>query len=66
MIVETDEAGNKRVRFLPVPAWETADAVERSCAAYDEAVREGADPLLIIPMFILNFLCIHLFNDGNG
>ena len=24
------------------------------------------DPLLLIPIFILDFLCIHPFNDGNG
>ena len=66
VIAETDEAGNKRVRFQPVHAWETADAMERSCKAFDEAVREGADPLLMIPMFILDFLCIHPFNEGNG
>lgn len=66
VIAETDEAGNKRVRFQPVHAWETADAMERSCKAFDEAVREGADPLLMIPIFILDFLCIHPFNDGNG
>lgn len=66
VIAQTDEPGNKRVRFHPVPAWETADAMERSCAAYDEAICEGADSLLIIPMFILDFLCIRPFNDGNG
>ena len=66
VIAETDEAGNKCVRFQPVHAWETADAMEQACKAFDEAVREGADPLLMIPMFILDFLCIHPFNDGNG
>ena len=66
VIAEEDAQGNKRVRFQPVPAWETAEAIEKACCAYDEAVREGADPLLIIPMFILDFLCIHPFNDGNG
>lgn len=24
------------------------------------------DPLILMPMFILDFLCIHPFNDGNG
>jgi len=45
---------------------ETADAIDMACRAYDEAVQSGADPLLMIPMFILDFLCIHPFNDGNG
>lgn len=28
--------------------------------------KEWADPLILIPCFILDFLCIHPFNDGNG
>ena len=63
---ETDAQGNRFIRFQPVPAWETAEAMEMACQAYDQAVQSGANPLLIIPMFILDFLCIHPFNDGNG
>ena len=66
VIVETDAQGNRFIRFQPVPAWETAEAMEMACQAYDQAVQSGANPLLIIPMFILDFLCIHPFNDGNG
>lgn len=66
VIAETDSAGNRFVRFQPVPAWETPEAINFACKAYDEAVQSGADPLLVIPMFILDFLCIHPFNDGNG
>ena len=66
VIAETDSAGNRFVRFQPVPAWETPEAIDFACKAYDEAVQSGADPLLVIPMFILDFLCIHPFNDGNG
>ena len=66
VIAETDADGNRFVRFQPVTAWETAEAVGLACKAYDEAVQGGADPLLLIPMFILDFLCIHPFNDGNG
>lgn len=66
VIAEEDAEGHKRVRFQPVPAWETPEAVEKACRAYEEAIQEGADPLLVIPMFILDFLCIHPFNDGNG
>ena len=65
-IAETDSAGNRFVRFQPVPAWEAPEAIDFACKAYDEAVQSGADPLLLIPMFILDFLCIHPFNDGNG
>ena len=66
VIAETDSAGNRFVRFQPIPAWETPEAIDFACKAYDEAVQSGADPLLVIPMFILDFLCIHPFNDGNG
>ena len=66
VIAETDALGNQFVRFQPVPAWETPEAVELACKAYDDTVQAGADPLLVIPMFILDFLCIHPFHDGNG
>ena len=66
VIAETDAQGNRFIRFQPVSAWETAEAMEMACQAYDRAVQSGANPLLIIPMFILDFLCIHPFNDGNG
>lgn len=67
VIAEIDAGGNERVRFQPVPAWETSESVERLCKAYEEMMEdEIVDKLLIIPMFILDFLCIHPFNDGNG
>ena len=65
-IEEEDTDGNKFVRFKPMAAWETPDAIIHLCEAYNEAINKGdADPLLIIPMFIVDFLCIHPFNDGN-
>lgn len=67
VIGETDAQGNKSVRFQPLPAWETPEAMDDLCRAYEEAVGQGEmDPLLLIPMFVLDFLCIHPFNDGNG
>ena len=67
IIAEEDAEGNRFVRFQPVPAWEAPDAIERLCSAFDDVMsRADSDPLLIIPMFILDFLCIHPFNDGNG
>ena len=54
-------------RFNPVPAWETSESVDRLCEAYHYALNyTEADSLLLIPMFILDFLCIHPFQDGNG
>ena len=65
IIRETDADGNASVRFRPVAAWETPAAVDELCKAYKEA-KEDADPLVLNMMFILDFLCIHPFNDGNG
>ena len=65
IIREMDVEGNERVRFRPVPAWETPAAIDELCKAYAEAKGE-IDPLILNAMFILDFLCIHPFNDGNG
>ncbi len=66
-IAEELPDGTKRVRFQPVPAWETPQAVDALCNALREAAADPElDPLLLIPMFILDFLCTHPFNDGNG
>ena len=67
VIEEVDAEGNKFIRFKPVPAWETAEAMDCLCMAFETALATGQiDPLILIPMFILDFLCIHPFNDGNG
>ena len=67
VIAEEPPDGQRIVRFEPVPAWETPEAVTALCNAFEEALRDTElDPLLLIPMFILDFLCIHPFNDGNG
>ena len=67
VITETLPDGTKRIRFQPVPAWETPEAVDAICPGLQEALDDGElDPLLLIPLFILDFLCIHPFHDGNG
>lgn len=67
VIAEEDGDGNRFIRFEPVAAWETQSSVEELCNAFDRELAKGeADPLILIPMFILDFLCIHPFNDGNG
>jgi len=66
-IAETDSEGNEYVRFQPVPAYLTASAMETLTEKFIKALeKDEHDPLLLIPMFILDFLCIHPFNDGNG
>lgn len=64
-IQEEDDKGNKKIRFRPVPAWETAESVDALCEAFRDAKGE-VDPLILNAMFILDFSCIHPFNDGNG
>ncbi len=67
VIAQVDAQGNKTVRFQPTPAWETPETMEALCSAYAQALADPqTDALLLIPMFILDFLCIHPFNDGNG
>jgi Fic family protein len=66
-IVERDAQGVETLRFAPVPAFLTATAVEDACRNFETAIqRSEHDALVLIPMFILDFLCIHPFNDGNG
>jgi Fic family protein len=67
LIEEIDSLGQKRIRFEPLSAFETPEALERLSNELIEALKEGKiDSLLLIAMFILDFLCIHPFNDGNG
>ncbi len=67
IIAEKMLDGTKLVRFQPVSSWETPEAVEMLCNEFNEALKDpDMDPLLLMPVFILDFLCIHPFNDGNG
>ena len=59
--------GRKVVLFKPLEPYETPDAIQAICDEYDKAINEyNIDPLIVIPVFIHDFLCIHPFNDGNG
>ena len=67
VIAGTGADGKARVRFKPVSALQTPAAMERLCAAFVAAWRKPpCDRLLLVPQFILDFLCIHPFDDGNG
>lgn len=67
VIAEELPDGTRRVRFEPVPAWQTSEAMNDLCTAFNDALNaQEMDALVLIPMFILDFLCIHPFNDGNG
>ena len=59
--------GTSRTLFTPLEPYETPDAVEAICEQYRRAAdADIVDRLLLIPVFIVDFLCIHPFNDGNG
>ena len=59
--------GQTEVLFTPLAPYETAEALDQICAEYNRVVGNGeVEPLLAIPIFIHDFLCIHPFNDGNG
>ena len=64
MVLET---GEKVILFKPLEPYETPPAIEAICKNYQEALdKELVDELILIPCFLLDFLCIHPFNDGNG
>ena len=67
VIKESFADGTERIRFEPIPACETSVAMDTLCNVFQEALRDtDLDPLLLIPIFVLDFLCIHPFDDGNG
>ena len=66
-IMEIGPDGSRRVRFIPVSAKRVNADMEQLLLAYYEARQDSEiSPLLLIPCFILDFLCIHPFMDGNG
>ena len=67
IIEELDENGNKKIRFKPLSAFETPQAMKELCTSYNSEIHtKEIDPLFLIPIFIFDFLSIHPFNDGNG
>lgn len=65
-IVEKDIYGNAVEKFKPLSPYETPGAIEQVCDELNRALdKEEVDSLLLIPIFIHDFLCIHPFNDGN-
>lgn len=67
LILKIDESGKRRVRFRPVPADGTREAMEQLVLAYlDARGNAGVNQLLLVPCVILDFLCVHPFRNGNG
>ena len=66
-IEETNENDEKKIRFVPLSPVETPIAIQELCENYNQIVNnEYCDLLVLIPIFILGFVSIHPFNDGNG
>ena len=59
--------GHTETLFVPLAPYETPEALDRICEEYNRVIGNmELEPLIAIPVFIHDFLCIHPFNDGNG
>lgn len=59
--------GHTEILFTPLDPFETPEALDRICEEYNRVIGNmELEPLIAIPVFIHDFLCIHPFNDGNG
>ena len=59
--------GHTETLFTPLAPYETPEALDRICEEYNRVIGNmELEPLIAIPIFIHDFLCIHPFNDGNG
>ena len=66
-IIERLADGSERERFRPLSPYETPAAIDDFCHSINAVLQDkSVNPLLVIPVFIHDFLCIHPFNDGNG
>ena len=55
------------ILFTPLAPFETSEALDKICEEYNRVIGNmEVEPLIAIPVFIHDFLCIHPFNDGNG
>ena len=59
--------GRVETLFTPLAPYETPEALKKICEEYNRVIGNmELEPLIAIPVFIHDFLCIHPFNDGNG
>lgn len=67
VIAEEHSDGSQIVIFTPMAPYETPDAIKKICDSFNQVLDAcDVDALVLIPIFINDFLCIHPFNDGNG
>lgn len=66
-ITATYPDGHTEILFTPLEPYETPEALDRICEEFNKVIGNmELEPLIAIPVFIHDFLCIHPFNDGNG
>lgn len=66
-IMEETAPGEKRIIFTPLAPYETEEALDTAFESFNRAIdAQDIEPLILIPAFIHDFLCIHPFSDGNG
>lgn len=66
-ITATYPDGHTEILFTPLEPYETPEALDRICKEFNKVIGNmELEPLIAIPIFIHDFLCIHPFNDGNG
>lgn len=66
-IIELFPDGRRAVRFETVAVGEVPDMMEQLCLAWEHVTAQRQLPgLLATASFVLDFLCIHPFRDGNG
>ena len=66
-ISATYPEGHTEILFTPLSPFETPEALDKICEEYNRVISNfEVEPLIAIPIFIHDFLCIHPFNDGNG
>jgi len=66
-ISAVDADGHEFILFTPLPPYETPSAIDAICESFNRIIdTQEIDALILIPIFIHDFLCIHPFNDGNG
>lgn len=66
VITEKHPSGSSVVRFSPTLAWQTSEAMDRLQREFAVAGDTEIDPVILVALYVLDFLCIHPFSDGNG
>jgi Fic family protein len=66
-IIEILPDGRRKIRFRPLAPDRVPEAMDELCLGYRHAIDQlKITPLMASACFILDFLCIHPFRDGNG